>query len=72
MNSVGDVYKEILGLLLDPVPVNSLREEASKLQLVGEKFGKMIRVAIGFDLFDNMKKGEYAQLLLEDDEDFVD
>ena len=72
MNSVGDVYKELLELFLDPNPIASLRDEASKLQLVGEKIGKLIRVAIGFDLFDNMTKGEYAGLLLEDDEDFVD
>ena len=52
MNSVGDVYRELLEILLDPKPVSSLREEASKLQKVGEKFGKLIRVAIGFDLFE--------------------
>ena len=68
MNSVGDVYKELLELFLDPKPIASLREEASKLQLVGEKLGGLVRVAVGFDLFANMKQGG----LLEDDEDFVD
>ena len=72
MNSVGDVYAELIGLLLDPEPPESLREEASKLQNIGEKIGQMIRVAVGFDLFDNLAKGEFASLLLEDDEDFVD
>ena len=72
MSGVADVYKELLGLILDPVPPATLRDEASKLQHVGEKIGKLIRVAIGFDLFDNSAKGEYAKLLLEDDEDFAD
>ena len=72
MNSVGAVYRELLEILLDPKPVKSLRDEASKLQKVGEKFGKLVRVAIGFDLFDRQANGEYAALLLEDDDDFID
>ena len=73
MNGVADVWKELMTLLLDPQPPATLRLEASKLQAVGEKVGKLIRVAVGFDLF-TAKPGKYAELLEddEDEDDFLD
>ena len=73
MNGVADVWKELMQLLLDPVPPATLRAEASKLQALGEQVGKLIRVAVGFDLFTAKPNSKYADLLEDDDdEDFAD
>ena len=68
MNKVGQVYTELLTVLFEK-RAESLREEALKVQEIGEKLGKMLRIAIGFELFDKYR-GKFAEYYLDDDEDF--
>ena len=68
MSKVGNVYTELLGVLFE-TSAETLVAEAAKLQKIGEKIGKMVRLAIGFDLFDK-HLGKFAHYFEDDDEDF--
>jgi len=50
-------------------PATTIKEEAMKIQKIGKKVGKLVRVAIGFDLFDKFA-GEYGEYFKDDEEDF--
>lgn len=62
------MYTELLSVLFEH-PATTIKEEAMKIQKIGKKVGKLVRVAIGFDLFDKFA-GEYGEYFKDDEEDF--
>ena len=68
---MGPLYTELLTILFDK-KTHSLHDEALKVQEIGEKLGKIVRIAVGFDLFDRYR-GQYAEYYEDDgeEEDFV-
>ena len=70
MNPIGIEYQNLLGIMFGQ-PTKNIRAEIDKLGKVGYSLGKLVRIAISFDLFDKYDS-PYAEFLLEDDEDFDD
>ena len=70
MTPIGQQYTELLSTLYSHEETTNLRQEVALYGRVGEAVGRIVRVALSFDLFDRMS-GKYAELL-EDDDDFLD
>ena len=50
MNKMGAVYKDMLKVLFE-VSSKNMQEEAQKLADLGVQAGKMLRIALSFDIF---------------------
>jgi hypothetical protein len=50
MNKMGLVYNDLVKVLFEATPKN-MQEEAQKLAELGNQAGKMLRIALSFDMY---------------------